>query len=73
MRKTIAHFEIYGDDPPKLAGFYAGLFGWKIEQVPGMDYWLIETVPTDAQGRPTEPGINGGMMKRPPHPRLVPG
>jgi hypothetical protein len=29
-----------------------------------MDYWMVNTVPTDEQGRPTEPGINGGMMKR---------
>ncbi len=66
MKNTIAHFEIYGDDPPKLAEFYKNLFGWKIAPAQGMpDYWLINTVPTDAQGRPTEPGINGGMMKRP--------
>ncbi len=66
MKNTIAHFEIYGDDPPKLAEFYKGLFGWKIEPAKGMpDYWLVNTVPTDAQGRPTENGVNGGMMKRP--------
>ncbi len=63
---TVAHFEIYGDNPEKLAGFYRGLFGWKIEKVPNMDYWMIGTVPTDGKGQPTQPGgINGGMMKRP--------
>jgi len=65
MRKTVAHFEIYGDDPARLAGFYTNLFGWKINKAPGMEYWLIETVPTDAQGRLTEPGVNGGLMRRP--------
>ncbi len=66
MENAVAHFEIYGDDPQKLAGFYSGLFGWKIEKAPGMDYWMIRTVATDGQGRPTQPGsINGGMMKRP--------
>jgi len=66
MPNPVAHFEIYADDPPKLAGFYTDLFGWKINPVEGMEYWLIGTVPTDEQGRPTEPGgINGGMMKRP--------
>ena len=66
MADPVAHFEIYSDDPTKLAGFYQGLFGWKIDEVPGMDYWLVRTVPTDAQGQPTKPGgINGGLMKRP--------
>jgi len=68
MNKTVAHFEIYGDNPEKLAEFYKGLFGWKIEKVPnpGMDYWMIGTVPTDGKGMPTAPGgINGGLMKRP--------
>ena len=66
MPNPVTHFEIYGDDPIKLAGFYQGLFGWKIDQVPGMEYWLIQTVPTDAQGQPSSPGgINGGLMKRP--------
>ena len=26
-----------------------------------MDYWLIHTVPTDEEGMPERPGINGGM------------
>lgn len=66
MPNPVAHFEIYGDNPEKLAGFYQGLFGWQINPVPGMEYWLIQTVPTDPQGQPTAPGgINGGLMKRP--------
>jgi len=66
MPNPVAHFEIYADDPNKLADFYKGLFGWKIERVPGMEYWRVHTVPTDAQGMPTAPGgINGGLMKRP--------
>lgn len=66
MPNPVAHFEIYGDDPATLAGFYKSLFGWTIDKAPGMDYWMIRTVATDAQGHPTAPGsINGGMMKRP--------
>jgi predicted enzyme related to lactoylglutathione lyase len=66
MPDPIQHFEIYGDDPKKLAGFYQSLFGWKISEVPGMEYWMIHTVPTDDKGMPLEAGsINGGMMKRP--------
>jgi hypothetical protein len=66
MPNPVSHFEIFGDDPTKLAGFYKGLFGWQIDKAPGMDYWLIHTVATNAQGQPTAPGgINGGMIKRP--------
>jgi predicted enzyme related to lactoylglutathione lyase len=66
MPNPVSHFEIFGDDPTKLAGFYKGLFGWQIDKAPGMDYWMIHTVATNAQGQPTAPGgINGGMIKRP--------
>lgn len=57
MNHTIVHFEIPANDLEKLAGFYRSLFGWKVEAVPGMDYWMIETAPENQ-------GINGGMMKR---------
>ncbi len=67
MKKNgVVHFEIYADDPEKLGKFYTSLFDWTIDPMPGMDYWYIKTVETDAKGRPTQPGaINGGMMKRP--------
>jgi len=66
MDKTIVHFEIYGDNPPKLSDFYNKLFDWKFEKAPGpMEYWMIKTAPTDSQGRLKGPGVNGGMMKRP--------
>ncbi len=65
MPNPVAHFEIYGDDPVKLAGFYRDLFGWKISEAPG-EYWVIHTVPTNEKGQATAPGgINGGLMKRP--------
>ena len=65
-KNSVAHFEIYADDPDKLQAFYGGLFDWSFEPVPGMDYRLVKTVDTDAKGVPTQPGgINGGMMKRP--------
>jgi uncharacterized protein len=57
MNHTIVHFEIPADDPNKLSEFYNELFGWKIEQVPDMDYWMITTAP-DGEG------VNGGMMTR---------
>jgi uncharacterized protein len=67
MKKNpIVHFEIYADDPEKLAKFYSTLFDWSIEPVPGMDYRMVKTVETDGEGRPTQQGgINGGLVKRP--------
>ncbi|MFQ5880107.1 MAG: VOC family protein, partial [Dehalococcoidia bacterium] len=65
MAHTVVHFEIPANDPEKLADFYRQAFGWQIEKTEGlMEYWFIQTVPVDAQGRPTEPGVNGGMMRR---------
>ena len=65
MSHTIVHFEIPADNPEKLKQFYENVFGWKIEKSPGpIDYWMISTVPVDEQGKPTEMGVNGGMMKR---------
>ena len=62
---TIVHFEIPADDVEKLRKFYSGVFGWKIEKMPGpMEYWNIETVPVDEKGKVKRPGVNGGMMKR---------
>jgi predicted enzyme related to lactoylglutathione lyase len=65
-KNSVAHFEIYADDPGKLEQFYKSMFDWKIEHMAQMDYWLIKTVDTDDKGMPTQTGgINGGMLKRP--------
>ncbi len=47
-KNPVSHFEIYADEPIKLADFYTRLFEWSIEPFPGMDYWMIRTVKTDA-------------------------
>src|SRR5215211_3768282 len=69
MEQTIVHFEIPADQPERAANFYRELFGWDIKQFEGsvaggMEYWMVRTVPTDGQGRPTVPGVNGGLMRR---------
>jgi len=53
---TIVHFEIPADDPNRAKKFYTALFGWKIEHVPEMEYWMISTS--------GEKAVDGGMMKR---------
>jgi uncharacterized protein len=67
MDNTIVHFEIPADDPERAAKFYREVFGWTIkrwENPGGIDYWMVETVPTNEQGMPIRPGVNGGLMKR---------
>lgn len=65
MDHTVVHFEIPADQPERAVKFYSELFGWKVEHMAGpMDYWLLQTVPTDAEGQPTRPGVNGGVMRR---------
>jgi predicted enzyme related to lactoylglutathione lyase len=68
MDHTIVHFEIPADNVEKLAKFYEKLFAWKIIHSPveGMDYWVIQTVPTDDKGMPQRSGVNGGMFPRQP-------
>ncbi len=57
----IVHFEIQADDIERARKFYTDVFGWDISQWPGMEYWMVMTAPKDSK----EPGINGGMLKRP--------
>jgi predicted enzyme related to lactoylglutathione lyase len=69
MDHTIVHFEIPAEQPERAARFYRELFGWDIKEYEGaaaggMKYWMVQTVPTDAEGRPTRPGVNGGLMQR---------
>jgi len=35
MPNPVAHFEIYADNPERLAGFYRELFGWEKAQATG--------------------------------------
>ena len=66
QKNTVSHFEIYADDPDKLTKFYTSLFDWNVTSIPGMDYRIIHSAETDAQGMLKQPGaINGGILKRP--------
>lgn len=63
MSQRVIHFEIQVDDLERAKAFYEKTFGWKVDKWEGasggMDYWMIVT------GKDGEPGINGGMYKRP--------
>jgi hypothetical protein len=54
----VVHFEIPATDPEALKAFYARVFGWSYQEMPGQAYWF-------ATGGPeSEEGINGAIMKR---------
>jgi len=56
----VVHFEIHADDPERAIDFYESALGWEFCKWEGPgEYWLIIT------GSQNEPGINGGLMKRP--------
>ena len=61
----VVHFEVPFDDADRAHSFYREAFGWQLQSMPGMGYTLATTTPSDATGRPSEPGgVNGGMLAR---------
>lgn len=65
-KNPIVHFEIPADDVERAKKFYEKIFGWEITkfEFPNHDYWIVRTTEVDKNMKPTEPGINGGLMKR---------
>ena len=58
MGNPVVHWELMSKEPAKVADFYAGIFGWKVQHHPAINYRVVET------GAPKEmPGINGGIVK----------
>ncbi len=55
MGNAVTWFEVNGPDPDQTAKFYAELFGWHTDPIPGQDYVLIDTHAGS--------GINGGFGK----------
>ncbi len=56
----VVHFEIQVDDFERAKKFYGDVFGWEFPK--WMDgYWGVMTAPKDSK----EPGINGGLLRRP--------
>ena len=41
MGQPVVHFEITGQDAPKLHGYYAELFGWQINADNPMNYGIV--------------------------------
>jgi uncharacterized protein len=53
MANPFVHVELMTSDMAKAKAFYSGLFDWKLEDIPGMDYTMINV----------GEGTGGGMMK----------
>ncbi|MGV9746475.1 VOC family protein [Rhodococcus zopfii] len=65
MSGKVVHFEIPFDDGDRARSFYRDAFGWRINEMPEMDYTIVVTGPVDDTGMSSEPGyIGGGMMQR---------
>jgi len=73
----VVHFEIPFDDKSRAMKFYADVLGWKLTDMPQMDYVMAQSVDVDERQMPKEPGaINGGLFRRPaeaPHPTIYAG
>ena len=52
------HIEIPADDPARAQAFYAGLLGWKFQEVPGFDGYHMFTTPVGDEG------VGGAIGKR---------
>ena len=55
MANPFIHIELQTGDVEKSKKFYGGLFDWKLESPPGMDYTIIKV----------GEGTGGGIMKKP--------
>ncbi len=61
----VVHFEIPYDNLEKAKKFYSEVFGWKLQDMPEMNYIMAYTTEVDDKFMPKEAGaINGGMYKR---------
>jgi predicted enzyme related to lactoylglutathione lyase len=73
----VVHFEIPFDNKQRAMKFYTDAFGWRLDDMPEMNYVVASTVEVDAEHRPKEPGaINGGLFQRPteaPNPTIYLG
>lgn len=56
MGNPVVHFEVIGEDGPKLQSFYSDVFGWTIDSSNPMNYGIV-----DNGGE----GINGGVAASP--------
>lgn len=52
------HIELPADDPARARSFYAGLFGWSFQEMPGFEGYHLFTTPAG------EAAVGGAIGKR---------
>ena len=61
----VVHFEIPFEKKDRAGKFYKSIFGWKLADIPEMDYVMAYAARTDKNHMVKEKGaINGGMFPR---------
>ena len=55
MGNPVVHWELMSKGPANVSAFYEKIFGWTIQHIPEMNYYMVET---GGGG-----GINGGILK----------
>jgi len=61
----VVHFEIPYDNKDRASKFYSEIFGWKLLDVPKMEYTMIYAAKVDKSNMVVEKGaINGGLFHR---------
>jgi uncharacterized protein len=62
MGQPVVHFEIVGKDPRMLHGYYAELFGWKIDANNPVHYGVVQR---EGNVNADGVGIGGGIARGP--------
>ena len=61
----VVHFEIPYDNKDRASRFYSEIFGWRLMDIPEMQYTMIYAAKTDEDHMVAEKGaINGGLFHR---------
>lgn len=61
----VVHFEIPYDNKHRASKFYSEIFGWKLLDIPEMEYTMIHAAKIDKNNMVVEKGaINGGLFHR---------
>jgi predicted enzyme related to lactoylglutathione lyase len=72
---AVVHFELPAENTARAKEFYTKVFGWKMMDMPEMNYTMVHTGACDEKGMMEKTNmINGGMMKKDegtPYPILV--
>lgn len=62
MGQPVVHFEVIGKDGARLQGYYAEMFGWKVDANNPMNYGLVDR---DENVNAEGVGVGGGIGQGP--------